>query len=75
MHGLAFNVNTDLTYFRHIVPCGITDQDKDVASLAQERGGKQDIDAVKIELKEQFARLFSFEYTDQNEKRHSLEKS
>lgn len=62
MHGLAFNVNTNLSYFRHIVPCGITDQDKDVSSLALELGSEQDIDAVKTELKEQFARLFSFEY-------------
>ena len=36
MHGFALNVNTDLTYFRHIVPCGITD--KAVTSLQQELG-------------------------------------
>jgi lipoyl(octanoyl) transferase len=38
MHGLALNVNTDLSYFRHIVPCGIPD--KAVTSLSAELGGK-----------------------------------
>ena len=36
MHGFAFNVNTDLSYFSHIVPCGITD--RSVTSLSQEVG-------------------------------------
>ncbi|EPS69002.1 hypothetical protein M569_05765 [Genlisea aurea] len=33
-HGLAFNIKTDLSYFKHIVPCGI--QDKEVTSLENE---------------------------------------
>jgi len=36
MHGFALNVNTDLSYFNHIVPCGITD--KSVTSIFQELG-------------------------------------
>jgi lipoyl(octanoyl) transferase len=45
MHGFAFNVNTDLTYFNNINPCGFTD--KGVTSLEKELGTRQDIDSVK----------------------------
>ena len=38
MHGFAFNVNTDLSYFNYINPCGFTD--KGVTSLEKELGGK-----------------------------------
>lgn len=75
MHGLAFNVNTDLAYFRHIIPCGIADEDKDVTSMEAELGAPQDIERVKKLLKEQFANLFEFEYTQDHEKRHSHTKS
>ncbi|MBK7407592.1 MAG: lipoyl(octanoyl) transferase LipB [Saprospirales bacterium] len=75
MHGLAFNVNTDLSFFRHIVPCGIDDKDKDVTSMAAELGQPQDIDKVKAELKAQFARLFDFEYISDDEKRYSSAES
>lgn len=57
MHGFALNVNTDLTYFNHINPCGFTD--KGVTSLAAELGVTLDFEAVKKTLKqiilEQFA--------------------
>jgi lipoyl(octanoyl) transferase len=53
MHGFALNVNTDLNYFDHIVPCGIKDEDKCVTSIAKEIGRNVDIDQVKsILLKE-----------------------
>lgn len=45
MHGFAFNVNTDLTYFQHINPCGFTD--RGVTSLEKELGMKQDFEAIK----------------------------
>lgn len=45
MHGFAFNVNTDLTYFQHINPCGFTD--RGVTSLEKELGEKQDFEAIK----------------------------
>ena len=45
MHGFAFNVNTDLTYFNNINPCGFTD--KGVTSMEKELGTRQDIDSVK----------------------------
>jgi len=45
MHGWALNVNTDLAYFEHIIPCGI--MDKAVTSLAKETGKEMDIEEVK----------------------------
>lgn len=62
MHGFAFNINTDLSYFRHIIPCGINEKDKDVTSLAFELGKKIDINEVKSKLKTHFANLFGFEF-------------
>ena len=38
MHGFAFNINSDLSYFKDIIPCGITD--KNVTSLQKELGKK-----------------------------------
>lgn len=49
MHGFAFNVNTDLSYYQYINPCGFTD--KGVTSMEKELGGKQDIEKVKQLLK------------------------
>ena len=50
MHGFAFNVNTDLSYFNNINPCGFVD--KGVTSLEKELGTSQDIEKIKFELKE-----------------------
>ncbi|MGB1206020.1 MAG: lipoyl(octanoyl) transferase LipB [Chitinophagales bacterium] len=61
MHGWAFNVNTDLSYFGNIVPCGITD--KGVTSLNKELGvEKVDVEIVKGHLKRHFANLFDASY-------------
>lgn len=56
MHGFAFNVNTDLTYFKNIVPCGI--DDKDVTSMQRELGRALDMEEVKTKLKLHIAQLF-----------------
>lgn len=59
MHGFAFNVNTDLTYFNHIIPCGIVN--KQVTSLEKELGYKVDIEEVKEKIKKNFATVFDAE--------------
>jgi lipoyl(octanoyl) transferase len=56
MHGFAFNVNTDLTYFDHIIPCGI--QNKQVTSLQKELGYPLDLAEVKQKVKRNFERVF-----------------
>lgn len=67
MHGLAFNVNTDLDYFKNIIPCGI--DDKAVTSLQHELGELQDIEKVKSILQEKIATLFEMEiFHGQSEK-------
>jgi lipoyl(octanoyl) transferase len=59
MHGLAFNINTNLDYFKNIVPCGI--DDKDVTSMQRELGYEVDINEVKKILKHHISVLFSME--------------
>ena len=56
MHGFAFNLNTDLSYFENIIPCGIND--KKVTSLEKEIGHKIDIDHAKALLKSNLERVF-----------------
>jgi lipoyl(octanoyl) transferase len=56
MHGFAFNVNTDLSYFSHINPCGF--QDKGVTSMKKELGVAQDIGYIKERLRENITGLF-----------------
>jgi lipoyl(octanoyl) transferase len=59
MHGFAFNVNTDLNYFKNIIPCGI--DDKDVTSMQRELGYKVDIEEVKLKLRQHISDLFDME--------------
>ncbi len=65
MHGLALNVNTDMSFFDHIVPCGITD--KSVTSIEKELGKEVDIEDVKARLKDNFGRVFEAEIIMQPE--------
>jgi lipoyl(octanoyl) transferase len=59
MHGLAFNVNTDLSYFKNIVPCGI--DDKAVTSMQAELGEEININAVKKTLLHHISVLFEMD--------------
>ncbi len=56
MHGFALNVNTDLSYFNHINPCGFTD--KGVCSIQSLTGSKIDIEEVKQLFTIEFLSLF-----------------
>ena len=59
MHGFALNVNTDLSHFEFIVPCGI--QGKTVTSLEKELGHKVNYEAVKEKIKKHFQLIFDCE--------------
>lgn len=56
MHGFALNVNPDLSYFNHIVPCGI--QDKAVTSLQVELEREVTMKQVQEILKDKITSLF-----------------
>ncbi len=62
MHGLAFNVNTELEYFNYINPCGFTD--KKATSMQNEIGQKINTDEVRNKLKTNLASIFSMEIID-----------
>jgi lipoyl(octanoyl) transferase len=62
MHGFALNVDTDLSFFNFIIPCGISDSNKTVTSLTKELGKSVDITIVKRQLKTHFSNIFDFTY-------------
>ena len=59
MHGFALNVNTNLNYFNHIIPCGI--QNKQVTSMQKELGYLVDYNEVKEKIKRNFEKIFESE--------------
>ncbi|MBN1624024.1 MAG: lipoyl(octanoyl) transferase LipB [Clostridia bacterium] len=60
MHGFAFNVNTDLSHFRWIVPCGLGD--RGVTSVRELTGREADFNYVKGKIVETLAEKIGFEY-------------
>lgn len=60
MHGLALNVNSDLTYFNYINPCGFTD--RGVTSMQKEMGRELDFKVVSSAMKNTFAAIFGMTY-------------
>lgn len=59
MHGFALNVNTDLTYFNHINPCGFVD--KGVTSMQKELGKNIDMEEVKSLLLKKISKIFNIQ--------------
>ncbi|MDP9042685.1 MAG: lipoyl(octanoyl) transferase LipB [Bacteroidota bacterium] len=64
MHGFAFNINTDLSYFDDIIPCGI--KNKQVTSLARELGRNISLAEVKEKVKTHFEEVFDAELLFRN---------
>jgi lipoyl(octanoyl) transferase len=59
MHGIALNVDPDLSYFGNIVPCGI--QDKAVTSMRAELGRALDINEVRSVLSKEMSLIFNYQ--------------
>jgi lipoyl(octanoyl) transferase len=60
MHGIGFNINSNLDYFNHIVPCGI--EDKSVTSLQKETNQEIDMEELKLRFKKNFKILFGINW-------------
>tara|TARA_B100001057_G_scaffold477636_1_gene547071 strand:- start:444 stop:1142 length:699 start_codon:yes stop_codon:yes gene_type:complete len=63
MHGFAFNVNCDLSYFGNIIPCGIVD--KSVTSMQKELNKEVDMQEVQHKLKGHLKKLFDFQFVNE----------
>jgi lipoyl(octanoyl) transferase len=57
MHGLALNVNNDLSFFNHIIPCGI--KNKSITSISKECKKNIDMELVKEKIINNFLKVFS----------------
>ena len=62
MHGIGFNINSNLDYFKYIVPCGI--EDKSVTSLQKETNQEIDMEELKGRFKKNFKILFNINWID-----------
>ncbi len=58
MHGFAFNINTDLSFFRNIIPCGITEYE--VTTLSGELGQEMNFDEVSEKVLKNMKTVFNF---------------
>lgn len=72
MHGFALNVNTNLSYFNHIVPCGISD--KAVTSLSKLTGKKVDEEMVKSQIIKHFSEVFEVTVNEGSQNLNSINK-
>lgn len=61
LHGFALNVNTDLQYFKGIIPCGISESTKSVTSISEELGRIIDMADVKEIIIKKFEEVFNIE--------------
>ena len=59
MHGVGFNINSNLDYFKYIVPCGI--EDKSVTSLQKETHQLIDMEVLKSKFLKNFTSLFNIQ--------------
>lgn len=70
MHGFAFNISTDLSYFDLMIPCGISD--RGVTSLEKELGAAPDPSEVRGRVADHFALLFEMEIVERLDAGHAL---
>jgi lipoyl(octanoyl) transferase len=64
-HGLALNVNPDLSYFQRIIPCGLAWSD--VTSMEKELGATQSMERVRESFLNHFAELFGYSAVERDE--------
>lgn len=65
MHGFAMNVNTNLEYFNHIIPCGI--RNKNVTGLSELMGKSVNLESVKERIAHHFSNQFGAQLTEKRD--------